>query len=81
MSITLAKAYKEGYRRVCIACKTVFEAAPTSWYEDGHGGHPLEICRCGCDLIGFIVMKGDEAEILSPAEYEKFLREGGKNVT
>lgn len=60
---TLREVYDQGYRRVCIACRKVFKEAPTEWYEDGHGGRHLEMCRCGCDLIGYIVEKDGKLSI------------------
>lgn len=60
----LREVYEKGYRRVCIACNTVFkpDEVRTEDYEDGHGGRSLEMCRCGCDLIGYIV-EGEDGKL------------------
>ena len=62
---TLREVYDEGYRRACIACHKVFkpERVRTELYEDGHEGRQLEMCRCGCDLIGYIVEKDGKLSI------------------
>jgi len=48
---TREKMLAEGYRYYCIACHRVFKQPPTEQYEDGHGGRPLEMCKCGCDMF------------------------------
>jgi hypothetical protein len=57
---TLRKVYDEGYRRVCLGCKAVFKSdrVPTSSLY-GHGVREIEMCGCGCDLIGYIVERED----------------------
>lgn len=63
---SLREVYDQGYRRVCIACNTVFKSSrvPSEAYETGHGYEEnLEMCRCGCDLIGYIIEKNGELEI------------------
>ena len=45
---------KEGYQQICMGCYTVYRQKPTQWYEDGHGGRFIEMCRCGCDLFDTI---------------------------
>lgn len=64
---TLRDVYNEGYRRVCIGCNTVFkpDCVRREMYEDGHGGRLIEMCRCGCDLIGHIV-EADSKLYISP---------------
>lgn len=60
---TLRTVYEEGYRRVCLRCSTVFkpDKVPTgSLY--GHGERKIEMCRCGCDLIGYIV-EGEDGSL------------------
>jgi len=42
---------KEGYRYGCIGCNTAYKDVPWEDYPDGHGGRPLAMCRCGCDII------------------------------
>jgi len=54
----LKEVYDKGYRRVCMNCNTVWkpDTVRTEPYETGHGYvEQLEICRCGCDLIGYII--------------------------
>lgn len=61
---TLKEVYDQGYRRACIACLRVFKNAPTEPYETGHGyTENLEMCSCGCDLIGFIVERNGKLTI------------------
>ena len=64
---TLQEVYDKGYRRACINCHTVWkpDRVRTEPYETGHGyEYPLEMCKCGCDLIGYIVKnKKGELEI------------------
>lgn len=54
---TLRELYNKGCRRVCIGCNTVFkpDKVRTEPYADGHGGREIEMCKCGCDLIGYII--------------------------
>lgn len=54
---TLREFYDEGYRRVCLNCHTVFKPGMVreEWCEDGHYGYSMEMCRCGCDIVGYIL--------------------------
>jgi hypothetical protein len=45
---------KEGYKYVCMGCNTVYKEKPERWYEDGHGGRYIDMCRCDCDLFGTV---------------------------
>lgn len=42
---------KEGYRARCVCCGRVYKNTPQKWYEDGHGGRYIVMCRCGSDLF------------------------------
>lgn len=42
---------KKGYRYVCVGCGRVYKEKRRELYEDGHGGHFIDICSCGCDLF------------------------------
>lgn len=61
---TVREVYEDGYRRVCLNCHTVFKprGVPKVWCEDGHGGYSMEMCRCGCDLIGYII-EGEDGRL------------------
>ena len=53
---TLRKVYDEGYRRVCLGCNAVFKpdrVPKSSLY--GHDVREIEMCRCSCDLISYII--------------------------
>lgn len=54
---TLEELYDQGYRRVCIGCKTAFKPGRVrkEFLSDGHGERSIEMCKCGSDLIGYIV--------------------------
>ncbi len=56
---TLREVYSQGYRRVCVGCNKVYkpDSVRKEIYEDGHGGRLMEMCSCGCDLIGYILEK------------------------
>lgn len=61
---SLRELFDQGYTRVCIGCNTAFkpDKVPKPTYEDGHGGRRLEMCGCGCDLIGY-VMEGKDGQL------------------
>jgi len=42
---------EQGYRYRCIKCNTAFKEKRQEFYEDGHGGRFIDMCRCGCDLF------------------------------
>jgi ribosome-associated translation inhibitor RaiA len=50
----LEKWKEEGYRFVCLGCNTVYKRKPERFYEDGHGGRYIEMCRCDSDLFDTI---------------------------
>jgi len=58
---TIEDFYAKGFRRVCLSCNTLFEPDKVRKedYDDGHGGRPIEMCKCGCDLIGHIIKNED----------------------
>jgi len=63
---------REGYQFVCIGCNTVYRQKPQEWYEDGHNGRFINMCRCGCDLfhtldsvIGIMYRKISELKVKS----------------
>jgi len=45
---------KDGYNYVCLGCHTVYKQKPERFYEDGHGGRYIEMCRCDSDLFDTI---------------------------
>lgn len=56
---SLRELYNEGYRRVCLNpdCNTVFK--PDRVREEFLDTSIIEMCRCGCDLIGHIIENGN----------------------
>ncbi|MBD3282104.1 MAG: hypothetical protein GF387_00640 [Candidatus Portnoybacteria bacterium] len=42
---------EEGYKYVCLHCKTAYKSKRREPYEDGHGGRHIEMCKCGSDLF------------------------------
>ena len=53
------EAIKKGYTCFCANCNTAYKKTPKEWYEDGHGGRYINMCKtCPCDLI--VDMKTDE---------------------
>ena len=42
---------EKGYRYICIGCRTVYKEKGQEFVEDGHGGHDMDMCRCGSDLF------------------------------
>ncbi len=61
---TLREVYNNGYRQACLNCKTVFkpDKVRKESYEDGHGGRVIEMCGCGCDLMGYII-EGEDGKL------------------
>jgi hypothetical protein len=49
--ISLQKRIDEGYKWVCMNCWGVSRKKPQEWYNDGHVGRHVDMCRCGCDLF------------------------------
>ncbi|MBU0957753.1 MAG: hypothetical protein KKF56_02990 [Nanoarchaeota archaeon] len=40
-----------GNNYVCLGCNTVYMKKPQEEVNDGHGGHYMDMCRCGSDLF------------------------------
>jgi len=57
MANTREECIRDGYLFYCLGCATAYKKIPQEWYEDGHGGRYIDMCRCGSDL--FANMKDD----------------------
>lgn len=47
----IKKFLKDGYRWRCLGCGLVSKDKRQEFYEDGHGGRFIDMCRCGSDLF------------------------------
>lgn len=47
----LKKFIKQGYKYKCLGCGMIYKNRRKEWYEDGHGGRFIEMCKCGSDLF------------------------------
>ena len=42
----------QGKKYYCLGCRTTYVELPVERIDkDGHGGHNMNMCRCGCDLF------------------------------
>lgn len=65
---SLVKFKKAGKKWVCMGCHGVSVKKRGEWYEDGHNGRYIDMCRCGSDLFEAIEDTIARFEVLAKEE-------------